>query len=77
MGNMGLEPSSLIWQISRYTGEADVILSRAQRAHARPSWTERLARNARPNREPSDEPIVRRSRSLCLLTWLGDGLILV
>jgi hypothetical protein len=28
-------------------GEADVILSRAQRAHFRLSWTERLARNAR------------------------------
>jgi hypothetical protein len=27
---------------------ADVILSRAQRAHSRLSWTERLARNARP-----------------------------
>ena len=27
---------------------ADVILSRAQRAHARLSWAERLARNARP-----------------------------
>ena len=27
---------------------ADVILSRAQRAHSRLSWAERLARNARP-----------------------------
>ena len=27
---------------------ADVILSRAQRAHSRLSWEERLARNARP-----------------------------
>ena len=27
---------------------AEVILSRAQRAHSRLSWTERLARNARP-----------------------------
>jgi hypothetical protein len=29
-------------------GTADVILSRAQRAHSRLSWAERLARNARP-----------------------------
>ncbi|MGH9826177.1 MAG: hypothetical protein ACREDR_23350 [Blastocatellia bacterium] len=29
-------------------GSADVILSRAQRAHSRLSWEERLARNARP-----------------------------
>ena len=29
-------------------GTADVILSRAQRAHSRLSWEERLARNARP-----------------------------
>ncbi len=29
-------------------GSADVILSRAQRAHSRLSWAERLARNARP-----------------------------
>jgi hypothetical protein len=29
-------------------GTADVILSRAQRAHSRLSWQERLARNARP-----------------------------
>ncbi len=29
-------------------GAADVILSRAQRAHSRLSWEERLARNARP-----------------------------
>lgn len=29
------------------TGSADVILSRAQRAHSRLSWGERLARNAR------------------------------
>jgi hypothetical protein len=28
-------------------GPADVILSRAQRAHSRLSWAERLARNAR------------------------------
>jgi hypothetical protein len=28
---------------------ADVILSRAQRAHARLSWAERFARNARPS----------------------------
>ncbi|MFL5704450.1 MAG: hypothetical protein ACJ8AG_16675, partial [Ktedonobacteraceae bacterium] len=27
---------------------ADVILSRAQRAHSRLSWAKRLARNARP-----------------------------
>jgi len=30
------------------SGTADVILSRAQRAHSRLSWEERLARNARP-----------------------------
>jgi hypothetical protein len=29
-------------------GSADVILSRAQRAHSRLSWTRRLARNTRP-----------------------------
>jgi hypothetical protein len=28
-------------------GKAEVILSRAQRAHSRLSWQERLARNAR------------------------------
>jgi hypothetical protein len=28
---------------------AEVILSRAQRAHSRLSWAERLARNARPS----------------------------
>ncbi len=28
-------------------GEAEVILSRAQRAHSRLSWPERLARNVR------------------------------
>jgi hypothetical protein len=29
-------------------GTTEVILSRAQRAHSRLSWAERLARNARP-----------------------------
>lgn len=30
------------------SGRADVLLSRAQRAHSRLSWAKRLARNARP-----------------------------
>ncbi len=38
-------------------GLADVILSRAQRAHSRLSWAERLARNARV---PTASPVTIR-----------------
>ena len=40
---VSLQPS-----VAASPGTADVILSRAQRAHSRLSWEERLARNARP-----------------------------
>ena len=39
---VSLPPSATV-----LAGEAEVILSRAQRAHSRLSWTQRLARNAR------------------------------
>ena len=39
---------SLLPPVAASPPKADVILSRAQRAHARLSWAERLARNARP-----------------------------
>ncbi len=47
--------------------------SRAERAHYRLSWTERLARNARPpNSCSGDDSTVRRPRKLCHLARPGD-----
>ena len=56
---------------------AEVILSRAQLAHSRLSWTQRLARNARP--ATAGQVTIRhdaRSSRLCSLTRVGDGLML-
>jgi hypothetical protein len=39
---------NLLLPVAAQPAAADVILSRAQRAHSRLSWAERLARNARP-----------------------------
>ncbi len=53
---------------------ADVILSRAQRAHSRLSWAERLARNARvPTADPGDDQSIRCPDSLCHLARFGDA----
>jgi hypothetical protein len=56
-------------------GTADVILSRAQRAHSRLSWEERLARNARP---PTAGHVtikqIAHPSNLCCLAQVGDGL---
>ena len=52
-------------------------LSRAQRAHTRLSWHERLARNARVSPvSADDDQTVRRPRSLCRLTRFRCGLTL-
>jgi hypothetical protein len=56
-------------------GTADVILSRAQRAHSRLSWAERLARNARP---PGASHVtikqIAHPSTLCCRARGGDGL---
>ena len=45
-------------------------LSRAQRAHARLAWAQRLARNARP--QTDHDPTVRRPNSVCQLSRSGQ-----
>jgi len=53
---------------------ADVILSRAQRAHARLSWKDAVrSQCASFNSWPSHDEAVRHPRTLCRLARFGDG----
>ena len=55
--------------------KAEVILSRAQRAHYRLSWPERLVRNARALAGwPRHDQAVRHPRKLCCLARFSDDL---